>query len=494
MPSAPRSVFDYLKPKDKERLQNMASGNVSTEPRASASSSKVEDPGHQLPLPGAARVPRLDTQVAKMALKGFQPFDTEPVKHARYTAFLNAQAAGEDAVPFGLLPNQTEDEFAKELSDYAKSAMIFKPMSASMAGRFTSSSVVEVGPKAVEGLHKPTFGNDLSNKPDDEVSTKEEVKELSAKENAAKLGMFGSMTREVKAWIPAKLLCKRFGVKEPVVETKDDPVASSAPSTANASSATKELLSITDGASVVSGVGSGITTDIGQSNPKPGRRDIANIGMGEDETQGRDILTYEKPAMDIFKAIFASDDEDSDLEEDGDIDKTTVHDQPPTTQHQAENVDEPSPSIATNNTTLPTGDMEVDLSVFKPTFVPRSDRSKGKEREKLDGADLKGKPKKKKKDKGKSTLMSFDVDMDGGHEHPKAQSGEANGEEREKKKKKKKREEKPQEEDEESMWVEKPTPDAVRDMATKMSLADSSQLHSDNLAPSRGRKRAIDFM
>jgi G patch domain-containing protein 1 len=42
---------------------------------------------------------------------------------------------------------------------------------------------------------------------------------------------------------------------------------------------------------------------------------LANIGLGEDENQGRDTLTYERPTMDVFKAIFASDDEDSDDDE-----------------------------------------------------------------------------------------------------------------------------------------------------------------------------------
>ena len=46
-----------------------------------------------------------------------------------------------------------------------------------------------------------------------------------------------------------------------------------------------------------------------------GPRDLANIGLGEDETQGQDTLTYERPSMDIFKAIFASNDEDSDDEQ-----------------------------------------------------------------------------------------------------------------------------------------------------------------------------------
>jgi G patch domain-containing protein 1 len=46
------------------------------------------------------------------------------------------------------------------------------------------------------------------------------------------------------------------------------------------------------------------------------KKDISNVGLGGDETQGRDILTYTRPKMGIFKAIFARDDEDSDDEED----------------------------------------------------------------------------------------------------------------------------------------------------------------------------------
>ena len=38
--------------------------------------------------------------------------------------------------------------------------------------------------------------------------------------------------------------------------------------------------------------------------------------MAEDVNQGRDTLSYTKPSIDIFKAIFASDDEDDDEEED----------------------------------------------------------------------------------------------------------------------------------------------------------------------------------
>jgi hypothetical protein len=38
---------------------------------------------------------------------------------------------------------------------------------------------------------------------------------ISSKEHATRMGMYGPMTRETKTWQPARLLCKRFGVKDP---------------------------------------------------------------------------------------------------------------------------------------------------------------------------------------------------------------------------------------------------------------------------------------
>ena len=59
----------------------------------------------------------------------------------------------------------------------------------------------------------------------------------------------------------------------------------------------------------------GSPSDAGPDSGRRMARDLENIGVGEDDTQGRDSLTYVRPSMDIFKAIFASDDEDSDDEE-----------------------------------------------------------------------------------------------------------------------------------------------------------------------------------
>jgi G patch domain-containing protein 1 len=46
--------------------------------------------------------------------------------------------------------------YHKELSDYSKSAAIFRPVSGAMASRFTTAAIVDSGPKVIEGLHQPT--------------------------------------------------------------------------------------------------------------------------------------------------------------------------------------------------------------------------------------------------------------------------------------------------------------------------------------------------
>ncbi|KAG1863539.1 hypothetical protein DFJ58DRAFT_773560 [Suillus subalutaceus] len=50
--------------------------------------------------------------------------------------------------------------------------------------------------------------------------------------------------------------------------------------------------------------------------------------MGEDDGRGDDVLTYERPGMDIFRAIFTSDDEKSDEEKDY-MDNDDEVDEPP---------------------------------------------------------------------------------------------------------------------------------------------------------------------
>jgi len=257
------------------------------------------------------------------------------------------------------MSHQTTEDFNKELQDYAKSAVIFKPASGAIANRFTSASVVENGPKAIEGLHQPSHKHDYLESPDSTPENREAPED--PMHQAARLGMFGPLTREQKEWHPAKLLCKRFGVKEPEVAPDSSTkvvtgvaspreLALASGSTGNAMTPITSLPSPNQASQPAASSSTPIRRD---------PRDLENIGLGEDEDQGRDTLTYEKPTMDIFKAIFASDDEDSDDEVD------------------VSNQVEPEIAALGGKESLAAASNDpVNLSTFKPTFVSRAKRER----------------------------------------------------------------------------------------------------------------------
>ncbi|TFK92456.1 hypothetical protein K466DRAFT_480570 [Polyporus arcularius HHB13444] len=488
LPAKTRSIFEFLSQKDRDRLQAFRATRSEGAPQPSPAA-RPPSPGPPPPAPGGVQIPRLHPSVAKAALTGFQPFTADPLKHSRYTAFLAFQAdASSEGLGFGPLPGQSTEEFNKELQDYAKSATVFKPLSGAMADRFRSGAVVELGPNVVEGLHQPTSYTD-STDPDGE--TKEE-KEEDPKLGAVRMGMFGRLTRETIPWQPARLLCKRFGVKEPEVDT----TAQAGAASSDFEFATTEAQAKTD-AGVPAGPAPAMITagteggDAVVEEPKSkGPRNLATVGLGEDETQGTDTLTYQRPAMDVFKAIFASDDEDSDDEGEEEDEST-----PPLALPDV--LMPPPPKPVVTPAPLPNAPAEkIDLATFKPTFVPRSERVSGK-----DKASEKSKEKKKDKEKKrpKAALMSFDVEDDGSmpsfgptstHKEKKNRDGE---------RKKKRRKEKQDDEEDDSMWVEKPAPEVVKSLPVATVPVDGNEggvdgTWIDAAGPQRGRKRAIDFM
>ncbi|KAJ7663790.1 hypothetical protein DFH06DRAFT_1295824 [Mycena polygramma] len=455
LPSAPRSVFEYMSQKDRERLKNIASAGPPP-PKEAAAADSAPTPR----LPSTITIPRTEPHIALAALRGgFVPFATNPTKQARYTAYLESQA-GSDAPPPAPkpMPGQNVDEFNKELEDYAKAALIFKPLSGAMAGRFTSATIVEHGPQLNEGLYTPS-AEDLARK-DAELQRIEEEK-VSPKVHAARMGMYGPMTRETQPWQPAKLLCKRFKVKDPnpPAETPvDAPKAAGFAEPAGAAPGAGW-----DQFTVPSGDGGAA----GTSTASGGRRDLSNIGLGDDEAQGRDTLTYQRPAMDVFKAIFASDDEDSDDEVEADKD----NEPPPPVQATVPPAQTaPVPDIAMPD--VPEAVVEsgvVDVATFKPTFIPREGKAK------KDSDRAKDKKEKKEKRKKEKVLVSFQEDEEDG--------GPLQISVKDRPKKKRRKEKQPDEE--ESMWVEKPPPEVVKEF--------SVPVPPESEAP-KGRKRAIDFM
>ena len=320
------------------------------------------------------------------------------------------------------------------------SASPFKPISGAMASRFTSAAVVDFG------LHTQSH-EEIAAK--EAQRLKEDEDKVSPKAHAAKMGMFGPLTRETRPWQPVSRLCKRFGVKVPELPDMPNEASSSKADTFFPQS--KQTVPATVEKDYVVPV-----------QKADGPRDLANIGLGEDETQGQDTLTYERPSMDIFKAIFASDDESSDDEQEKEPELDEQPDLPPSSTNRSSLVG------------LVTDDIPVDLSTFKPTFIPREDksnRSKDKEKSKA-----KSKEKKEKKEK-KGALVSFAMDDD---------STEANTQPKQSKdrpKKKKRKDKKEGEGDDDvAMWVDKPPPEVIN---------STTSTTTDTL---KSRKRAIDFM
>ncbi|TBU44672.1 hypothetical protein BD309DRAFT_919406 [Dichomitus squalens] len=499
LPAKTRSVFEFLSQKDRERLQSLRKARAEGAPLPSTNAStppRPPTPGPQPQAPSGIRIPNLHPSIAKAALSGFQPFTADPLKQSRYTAFLTflsdpSLADSPEKLGFGRFPHQSVDEFNKELEDYAKSATVFKPLSAAMAGRFRSSAVVELGPNVVEGLHQPTsYAEHVPEEKGEEPLDKEEG---DPKMGAVRLGMYGPLTRETVPWHPAKLLCKRFGVKEPEVDLTEQAGAASAgfEFATGAAAAAKRDAGGAAGSSTDAGPSSAapiamITASESVEELKSGPRNLANIGLGEDETQGRDILTYQRPAMDVFRAIFASDDEDSDDEGEEANDKAEPTSPPFDILAPAKLKAEPSASpapVARPNEPLE----QVDLATFKPTFVPRSERESRKDKD--------GKGKKKDQDKkAKATLVSFDAEDDGSI--PSFGPAPPKEKEKDRERKKKKRKEKHGEDEDDSMWVEKPAPEVVKNlpMPTSAAAGVGMQVDGDEAGPQRGRKRAIDFM
>jgi G patch domain-containing protein 1 len=507
-------VFDYLSKEDRERVEHAAAGLHPPTP----------DP---LPAPAEARsaptgIPYTAPDIASAALKGFMPFTNDPAKQARYVAYLRSQSAADcpELVP-PKLPDQTPEAYHKELSDYSKSAAIFKPVTGAMANRFTTAAVVDSGSKAVEGLHQPTY------EPEPQQDKKEQKEEAprpdeeevqSSKAHAARTGMYGALTREIVPWQPSRLLCKRFGVKDPNPDITTDTPMPGVPNTGGNTWKAEEALAEADLQTATGSAGAGQSSSVGRRTV----RDLENVGLGEDELQGRDTLTYVRPSMDIFKAIFASDDEDSDEEVQGDEGQakgvpdagpSTLLNRPdeqptetadvktvpiPLRAHSA--VDQP-PNYEPRSTDRPQAGTEtVDIATFKPVFVPRAERERQKPSDKREG---RGKDKKRAK-----AIVSFEEDEGAAL----VIAPQADKDKDKVRRKKKPRREKGNAEavaEDAEMWVEKAPPQVVASFAAtgasespvkEVRIGQPEPLSAEPTraqvveGPSRGRKRAIDFL
>jgi len=199
-----KSVFDFLSPEARERLV-AATGKKDLPPargEVPAEYALSEDERLKKLL---AQVPRLDKETAVAAItrgaSGAAPYADDEAKRSRYLSFLEWQA-GFKSSPGARTPKMKDDDWLRELHEFYNCARIFKPMTGFMASRFTTSSAAKPGSSSDGGASN----NSCSQTP---------TKPQDPTEEAAKLGMFGPMTRTVTEFYPSRLLCKRFGVNPP---------------------------------------------------------------------------------------------------------------------------------------------------------------------------------------------------------------------------------------------------------------------------------------
>lgn len=299
-----KSVFDWMTPEARERIAKLT-GNTNLPPALGEKAPKgFEMSESQKQKDLWDLVPKLEKQVAVQALtravSGWMPYSEDEDKRARYRTYLEVRAGLRDSLP-DRLPGSSTDDWVNEMEEFARAAEVFKPMSSVMASRFTSASS---GPKiasdapdssAESGLSRPT------EKPDDPATA------------AAKIGMFGQMTRSALSFYPARLLCKRFNVKPPAHVQQDpgeQPAAgNTGPGTSFQSAGyqpdtlPKDLVSQEVMNMIMIESGRQIT---GSSDTKVAPKPSAPVV----EPGRNEAIEAERPGDAVFKAIFGSDDED----------------------------------------------------------------------------------------------------------------------------------------------------------------------------------------
>jgi G patch domain-containing protein 1 len=296
-----KSVFDFMSAEARQRL--VAVTGKADLPAAKgeipAGYARTEEERQQELL---SRVPNLDKETSVAALSrgtgGGAPYADNDEKRSRYRAYLEHQAGFRPALPTKPAKMSNED-WLREFQEFFNCARIFKPMTGFMATRFTTaSSTSKLGNGSIAGDGEATLLAKPPPKPKDPA------------EEAAKLGMYGPLTRSVVDFYPTRLLCKRFNVKPPPHVQPDDGAASGG--AAKKASASQFGASMQDyfatefgSGAEASGVGGMEAAASGETGaPKPAPEQMVDSTKNE-------ALEGARAGEEVFKAIFGdSDDED----------------------------------------------------------------------------------------------------------------------------------------------------------------------------------------
>ncbi|KAG1126743.1 hypothetical protein G6F42_007530 [Rhizopus arrhizus] len=386
-PIEQRSVFDYMPKRSKDKLDETL--------RFFVDSGKDKT---QL-----ADFPSVPKDVALLALKGFMPFGDNPKKQGRYRSYLENHAGmlTEDGVPKKVLPipeGLVYEAAMKEMDEFAKAARIFRPISAMMSSRFTSAS------EASKNIEVTSFEGGLKTEEQYRKEKEEKAKTVPEPEKkqptqeaeAAAMKMFGALTRTIKPFYPSRLVCKRFNIPNPHPNSGTTTDVNAGRSLAGSKEAlSKEAMeSILNERMPLKFTSSSVEASsddplLKSVIPKPSERapsddskapttgieEKQNVDQQENDEQydGKE-LDYERPSMDIFKAIFDDSEEEEEGEEEEEEKGEEKDIKPGKTSAAADDSDDsfigpvPPPKAPTADIPIEANKSLETTEVFRPMF------------------------------------------------------------------------------------------------------------------------------
>ncbi|KAM3828770.1 G patch domain-containing protein 1 [Vipera latastei] len=199
------SVLEYLSDKDKERIQEAKQAVQQQQQQLKADTVPQQSAYNKFRAPPVSQTPQtcplmLGSQLATTGSADFKPFASNPEKQKRYECYLENLARGKKDVPESCLDSSmTEWERGRERDEFSRAAVFYKTSSSILSSRFTPA-------KLEDDIDKVDIPRDQETNLDDKAA-------------AARMKMFGKLTREKFEWHPDKLLCKRFNIPDPYAES-----------------------------------------------------------------------------------------------------------------------------------------------------------------------------------------------------------------------------------------------------------------------------------
>ena len=306
-----KSVFDYLSSATRNRLAQ-ATGKTDLPPAlAEKAPDRHQSSQAQLAVNLQDLVPKLDQDIALQALNrgqgGWMPYGEDEAKRERYKRYLEVRAGLRATSEGDELPHRAvgmmQDDWVQEMREFARAAQVFKPVTGDMASRFTSSIA------SMQSASDPKLSASTES-----LLSRPKPKLEDPAEAAARMGMFGHMTRSVANFYPTRLVCKRFNVTMP--EHVDLHQQASPLFTLELAASIGKNRFQSAGFQEDEKADPSLGSECAKAeNPTMKMKVEGGQSLGTAATidpERNEALEKAKPGQALFKAIFGSDDEDED--------------------------------------------------------------------------------------------------------------------------------------------------------------------------------------